>query len=200
MPISIERERIAPCHALQHAPAPGRDRPTLFRTPPRRGLGNITARNYRRVLQHSGGGKISGSIYHAAPAPRLRPPPPVPRWGCAVSPCRAPPAADLRASPASPAAADLHRSPAPWWAGWLARMAGMVAGLVCQSSVNGQSRGRAARMRFAGGFSPEGQGQGREAERQPRAKQGAETGRKTGRNRKAGKKRIWINTGLPKIR
>lgn len=83
-------------------------------------------------------------------------------------------------------------------------MAGMDGraewGLVCQSSVNGQSGGRAARIRFAGGSSPYGQGQGLGAERQPRAKQGAETGGKTGGNRKAGKNRIWINTGLPKIR
>lgn len=63
----------------------------------------------------------------------------------------------------------------------------MVAGLVCQSSVNGQSDRQPARMRFVGGFSPDGQGQRLEAERQPRAKQGAGTGRKTGRNRKEGK-------------
>jgi hypothetical protein len=54
----------------------------------------------------------------------------------------------------------------------------MDAGLVCQSSVNGQSEGRAARMRFAGGFSPDGYGQGLGAERQPRAKQGAGTGQR----------------------
>lgn len=53
------------------------------------------------------------------------------------------------------------------------RDAGMIAGLVCQSSVNGQSERQAARMRFAGGFSPDGQRWGREAERKPRAKLGA---------------------------
>ena len=116
---------------------------------------------------------------HFAPLPMP------PRWGCAVSPCRAPASPHPPRQPRRPAAADLHRSPAPWWAGWLARMAGMVAGLVCQSSVNGQSDRQPARMRFAGGFSPDGQGQRLEAERQPHAKQGAGTGRKTGRNRKA---------------
>lgn len=130
------------------------------------------------VLQQFRALKFPGAYTYTPPAPRLLPPPPAPRWGCAVSPCRAPPAADLRASPASPAAADLHRSPAPWWAGWLARMAGMVAGLVCQSSVNGQSDRQPARMRFVGGFSPDGQGQGLGAERQPRAKQGAGTGQR----------------------
>lgn len=48
------------------------------------------------------GGKISGSIYHAAPPRPLRPPPHAPRWWCAVSPCRARPPrhrSTLRAPP-----------------------------------------------------------------------------------------------------
>ena len=123
--------------------------------------------------------EISGSIYIYATRPPTSPPSPRPPVGVRRVPMPTSPHPPRQ--PRRPAAADLHRSPAPWWAGWLARMAGMVAGLVCQSSVNGQP----ARMRFAGGFSPDGQGQGLGAERQPRAKQGAGTGRKTGRNRKA---------------
>ena len=110
------------------------------------------------VLQQFRALNFPGAYTYTPPAPRLRPPPPAPRWGCAVSPCRAPPAAAHapRYAPRHPRrrrSSPLPRAVVGWLAGKDGRDGCRIGlSIECQR----QSGGRAARMRFAGGFSPDG--------------------------------------------